>query len=68
MRTTLTLDDTLLEQALALSPPGMDKAALIRESVKAYIQLQAARRLADLGGCMPEVQEAPRRRYTAAEQ
>ena len=62
MRTTLTLDDRLFADALALADPGMDKAELLRECVKAFIQRQAALRLAALGGAAPEIEVVPRRR------
>ena len=62
MRTTLTLDDSLFADALALADPGMDKAELLRECVKAFIQRQAALRLAALGGAVPEIEAVPRRR------
>jgi hypothetical protein len=61
MRTTLTIDDQLYEQAVSLAPPGIEKAELIRECVKAFIQRQTARRLADLGGTMPDIDAPPRR-------
>ena len=61
MRTTLTLDDSLFADALALADPGMDKAELLRECVKAFIQRQAALRLAALGGAAPEFEAVPRR-------
>jgi len=66
MRTTLTIDDQLFAKALALAPPGTDKSELIRECVKAFIQRQTARRLADLGGLVPEMELAPRRREEPA--
>ncbi|OGB30880.1 MAG: antitoxin of toxin-antitoxin stability system [Burkholderiales bacterium RIFCSPLOWO2_12_FULL_61_40] len=62
MRTTLTIDDQLFAKAVALAPPGTDKSELIRECVKAFIQRQTARRLADLGGLAPEMELPPRRR------
>ena len=62
MRTTLTLDDSLFADALALADPGMDKAELLRECVKAFIQRQAALRLAALGGAAPEIEAVSRRR------
>ena len=62
MRTTLTLDDSLYADALALADPGMDKAELLRECVKAFIKRQAALRLAALGGAAPEIEVVPRRR------
>lgn len=63
MRTTVTIDDALYEQALEFAEPGMDKPSdLFREAVKTYVRVQAARRLAALGGAAPEMQDIPRRR------
>ena len=62
MRTTLTIDDQLFAKAVALAEPGVEKAELIRECVKAFIQRQTARRLAALGGQAPDMELAPRRR------
>ena len=60
MRTTITLDDDLLEKAMRLT--GIkDRTPLIRESLKAIIARESARRLALLGGSMPELQLTPRR-------
>ncbi|MBV8260830.1 MAG: type II toxin-antitoxin system VapB family antitoxin, partial [Paraburkholderia sp.] len=42
---------------------GLDeKAALVREALKALIQREAAKRLANLGGSQPGIEGAPRRR------
>jgi len=61
MRTTLALDDNLLEQAQLMT--GLkEKSALIREALKALIERESARRLALLGGTEPELEAAPRRR------
>jgi metal-responsive CopG/Arc/MetJ family transcriptional regulator len=65
MRTTLTIDDRLFDKAMSLAEPGMEKSELIRECVKAFIQRQTARRLAALGGTVPEIELAPRRREEA---
>lgn len=65
MRTTLTIDEQLYAKAVALAPPGTEKSELIRECVKAFIQRQTARRLADLGGTAPEIELVPRRREEA---
>lgn len=65
MRTTLTIDDNLFAKAVALAEPGLEKSELIRECVKAFIQRQTARRLAALGGQVPEIKLAPRRREDA---
>ena len=62
MRTTLTIDDELFAKAVALAEPGMAKSELFKECVKAFIQRQTARRLAALGGQVPDIELAPRRR------
>lgn len=61
MRTTITIEDALYERALEVAEPGMDKAELFREAVKTFVRVQAARRLAALGGAAPDMQEVPRR-------
>lgn len=61
MRTTVTIDDELYQQALDLADPGMDKAELFREAIKTFVRTRAAKRLAALGGCAPEMQDIPRR-------
>ncbi len=58
MRTTVTIDDTLYQQALELADPDMDKAELFREAIRTFIRVQAAQRLAALGGAAPETLEA----------
>jgi hypothetical protein len=62
VRTTVTVDDELVEQALALADPGMPRAALYREALQAFIRQQSVRRLADLVGAAPEMVDVPRRR------
>ena len=62
MRTTLTIDDELFEKALSLAEPGTDRSELSKECVKAFIQRQAARRLAALGGQAADIALAPRQR------
>lgn len=61
MRTTLALDDKLLEKAQALTGTT-EKAALVREALKALIQRESAKRLALLGGSEPLLDNVPRRR------
>lgn len=62
MRTTVTIDDALFEQALEVADPDMDKADIFREAFKTFVRVQAAKRLAALGGSMPEMRDVPRRR------
>ena len=65
MRTTLNLDDDLLEQAQALT--GLtEKTALVREALTVLIQRETARRLARLGGTEPGLKAPPRRQSTMA--
>jgi Arc/MetJ family transcription regulator len=60
MRTTVNLDDALLESAKNLS--GLqDRNALLREALTALIQRESAQRLAKLGGSVPELTLPPRR-------
>jgi hypothetical protein len=62
MRTTVTIDDDLYNMALELADPAMDKADLFREAVKTFVRVHSAKRLAALGGAMPEMADVPRRR------
>lgn len=62
MRTTVTIDDALYQQALELAEPGMDKVALLREAIQTFIRVQSGKRLAALGGQAPQMTEVPRRR------
>jgi Arc/MetJ family transcription regulator len=64
MRTTLNIDDQLFEEAVRLTGVK-EKTALLRESLKALIQRESARRLAKLGGSEPELDEIPRRRSSS---
>jgi Arc/MetJ family transcription regulator len=61
MRTTVTIDDVLYEKALEVADPLMDRADIFREAMKTFVRVQAAKRLAALGGTMPEMKEIPRR-------
>ena len=64
MRTTLALDDDLVREAQELTGIN-EKAALVREALTALIQRESARRLARLGGSMPDLAPIPRRRPAA---
>lgn len=56
-----TGDDLLMEQAEQLTGLS-DRQALVRAGLKALLEREAARRLARLGGSMPDYQSPPRRR------
>lgn len=61
MRTTVTLDDALVEKAMELTGIS-EKSALLRHGLQALIRIESARRLAALGGTDPDASAAPRRR------
>ena len=61
VRTTLNIDEDLLEKARVLSGV-QEKTALVREGLKALIERESARRLARLGGSEPQLEPIPRRR------
>lgn len=52
MRTTITIDDSLIEEAARLTRID-ERPALIREALRALIERESARRLACLGGSQP---------------
>ena len=61
MRTTLIIDDRLLERARDLT--GIrEKTALVRAGLEALIAREAGKRLAALGGSQPKLTNIPRRR------
>jgi Arc/MetJ family transcription regulator len=61
MRTTLIIDDALLERARELS--GIqEKTALVHAGLEALIAREAGKRLAALGGKEPKLANIPRRR------
>ena len=61
MRTTLNLDDALLEEARKATGVR-EKTALVHAGLKSLIERDAARRLAALGGTMPNFRAGRRRR------
>ena len=60
MRTTINLDEALLEEAGRLTGVA-EKTELVREGLRALIAREKARRLARLGGTEHRI-ETPRRR------
>ncbi len=61
MRTTLNIDDDLLQRAQQLTGIN-EKTAIVRSGLEALIARESARRLAKLGGTDPDLKEVPRRR------
>jgi Arc/MetJ family transcription regulator len=60
VRTTVALDDDLLDEAQRLTGTT-EKSALLRQALHALIERESARRLARLGGTEPDLRAAPRR-------
>ncbi|MBN9306482.1 MULTISPECIES: type II toxin-antitoxin system VapB family antitoxin [unclassified Devosia] len=62
MRTTVTVDDELLEKAERYTGVK-ERSALIRMGLESLVQREASRRLARLGGTQPDFVAPPRRRF-----
>lgn len=60
MRTTIALDDDLVAAAQRLTGTT-EKTALVRQALRALIERESARRLAQLAGSEPDAQAVPRR-------
>lgn len=65
MRTTVTVDDELVETASELTGIS-ERSALFRSGLEALVRIESARRLAALGGSDTSATAAPRRRDEAA--
>lgn len=61
MRTTVTIDDELLDQATAAAGT-VNRSEVLNQALRALIERDAARRLARLGGSDPRADAPPRRR------
>jgi Arc/MetJ family transcription regulator len=64
MRTTLNIDDKLVNDARRLTHIE-ERTELIHEGLRALISRESARRLARLGGSEPGISAIPRRRPAA---
>jgi len=61
MRTSLIIDDALLQHARQLT--GIEeKTALVRAGLEALVSREAGKRLVALGGTQPKIKNVPRRR------
>jgi Arc/MetJ family transcription regulator len=61
MRTTVTLDDELLKDAVEFT--GIqEKSALVNKALKMLVEWEASRFLARMGGTAPGLKAPPRRR------
>lgn len=65
MRTTLALDDDLVIEAQRLTGTT-EKTALVRQALRALIERESARRLAQLAGSEPGATSVPRRQTMPA--
>jgi Arc/MetJ family transcription regulator len=65
MRTTLNIEDKLLDQAARMTGV-VEKTALVRLGLEALIARESARRLAALGGTEKKLKVPPRRRIKEA--
>lgn len=64
MKTTLNIDEALLEKASALTGVT-EKTALVRLGLEALVSRESAQRLARLGGSEPQLTAIPRRRHAS---
>ncbi|ORM36881.1 type II toxin-antitoxin system VapB family antitoxin [Williamsia sp. 1135] len=60
MRTTVTIDDALLQRAAELTGVT-ESAALLRQGLQTLVRVESGRRLAALGGTDRSATSAPRR-------
>ncbi|HOW56363.1 MAG TPA: type II toxin-antitoxin system VapB family antitoxin [Smithellaceae bacterium] len=61
MRTTLNIEDNLIDKATKIT--GIkEKTALVKLGLEALIARESARRLAKLGGTQKQLQTIPRRK------
>ncbi|MDR2213382.1 MAG: type II toxin-antitoxin system VapB family antitoxin [Pseudomonadales bacterium] len=65
MRTTLNLDENLLEKAQRITELR-EVTTLIHLALKTLVERESARRLARLGGSEPHATDIPRRRGDSA--
>jgi Arc/MetJ family transcription regulator len=64
MRTTITIDDELLKDAQEFS--GIkEKSAVINEALRWFVAREAGKRLAKLGGTVPDFDVTPSRKLGA---
>jgi Arc/MetJ family transcription regulator len=61
MKATIAIDDELFAKAQEYAGVT-EKSAVVRTALKAFVQGEAARRLARLGGTEPDAKAPPRRR------
>jgi len=65
MRTTVSIEDALYENAIELLDPVIEKKEIFREAMKTFVRVESAKRLAQLGSKIEHMQIVPRRRDDA---
>lgn len=65
MRSTINLDDNLMERARFLTGTK-ETAALVRQALETLVRVESGKRLLALGGSMSDAEAAPRRRSETA--
>lgn len=65
MRSTINIDDNLMERAKSLTGTR-ETAALVRQALETLVRVESGKRLIALGGSMPEAEASPRRRSDVA--
>ena len=60
MRTTINIDDSLMETAKTLTGTK-ETAAVVRQALQMLVRIEAGKRLIDLGGTMPDAEAGPRK-------
>ncbi|WP_354318200.1 type II toxin-antitoxin system VapB family antitoxin [Sinorhizobium fredii] len=61
MRSTINIDDGLMEKAKALTGTK-ETAAVVRQALETLVRMEAGKRLVTWGGTMPDAEAGPRRR------
>lgn len=66
MRSTINIDDSLIEKARNLTGTK-ETAAIVRQALETLVRVETGKRLTVLGGTMSDAEAAPRRRSPPAE-
>lgn len=61
MKIAVNIDDDLYAKALKSADPCMEEEALFNEALKTFVRVQAAKRLAALGGAAGDMEDVARR-------
>ena len=61
MRITITIDEALVNKAIELADPNMDKSQIFCEAMKTFVRVQTGKRIRALGGAAPNMLDISRR-------